>query len=73
MLLIALEVLISVVLTNADTKDEMEDGKIELLSNMAGVAATPVVETPVDTPTGEFSAPDLPYSSAPDLSYSSSP
>ena len=32
----------------------MEDGKIELLSSMAGVAATPVVDTCADTPAGEF-------------------
>ena len=50
-------IVIFVVLINAVTKgamDEMEDGKIELLSSMAGVAATPVVETPADTPAGDF-------------------
>ena len=49
--------MIFVVLINAVTKgvmDEMEDGKIKLLSSMAGVAATPVVETPAHTPPGEF-------------------
>ena len=57
MWLIALEALISVVLTNAGPKaamDEMEDRKFDLLSSMAGVAATPVVETPADSPAGEF-------------------
>ena len=50
-------IVIFVVLINAVTKgvmDEMKDGKIELLSSMVGVAATPVVETPADTPAGEF-------------------